>query len=689
MLNRLREKLLNHLDKVNNKLHEIESDNDAFDLHRIKGNSLVDAGDFVQAEVAYRKAFLIRPADSRTLIGLGYVLSELGRLVEARVYLQRVITSIQDDVLLHEPLYILGVINEKEGHPEDAVKCFTKALEYKPDFEIAWGDLCRVLFLTRRPVDALTAVSKGLAINPSNPDFHFYAGNLHLEAGRYQAAVDSYLQALGAGAQGVSIHSSLGMAYSKLGNETAAVQSFKNAQVLDPTIAEAQYQSGCAFLKQGNIVQAIANFEMAVALQPDFWKAHSNLLVALCLDSSGSLDRYQQAVMRYNTSLKTEVGADLYLQHVFTEGDCPRPLKVGFVSGDFKAHPVGFFLEGILREIDPQRVRLLAYSNTSNQDQVTRRLKQLFAEWTDTSELSDSVLAAHIAEHQVDILIDLAGHTVEHRLPVFARHPAKVQVTWLGYFASTGLTSMDYILVDPVCSPESSAEYFSEKRWYLPYTRLCMTPPALPNLEISPAPSLAKGVITFGSFQAMTKLSSHVLTVWSRVLAAVPGSELRLQIPQLDIADNRKELLRRLDEAGIESQRVILSAGTHWEDYLKAYKHVDILMDTFPFNGGTTTAEALWMGVPTITLRGNTMLSRQGASMLTCVGMQEWIAEDENQFVSKAVQFSVDLRVLQELRSGLRDRALNSPLFNTRLFAHHFQDALEAMYSDARKGHDQ
>jgi predicted O-linked N-acetylglucosamine transferase (SPINDLY family) len=186
--------------------------------------------------------------------------------------------------------------------------------------------------------------------------------------------------------------------------------------------------------------------------------------------------------------------------------------------------------------------------------------------------------------------------------------------------------------------------------------------------------------VTFGSFQSLTKLSLQVLSVWARVLESVPDALLRLQIPMLDVADFRDELLRRLDLAGIERQRVSLTAGTHWEEYLSAYRHVDILLDTFPFNGGTTTAEALWMGVPTITIRGNTMLSRQGAGMLTCVGLEDWIADDEDQFVAKAAHFAKDVDGLQRLRSGLRARTLSSPLFDTRLFAGHLQDALESMY---------
>ncbi|MBK9440860.1 MAG: tetratricopeptide repeat protein [Comamonadaceae bacterium] len=677
MLDRWRERLLKRLLKTQNKLAELGPEDNNFEVYRSEGNASVSAENYEKAEMAYRKAFSLRPTDTATLIGLGFVLKELGRPAEARVYLRRAISLGSDEAWLHEPHYLLGLIEENEDDLPVAIENLSAALKYKPDFEMAYRDLCRVLFLAKRPTEAMVVVNGGLTLNPRNPDFHFYAGNLHFEDGQFQLAIESYMKALEYGAINATVYFSLGVAYSRLGNDAMALENFKHAQAHDPGIAEVHYQSGLAYLNQGDLLPAIANFEMAVTLSPLLLKSHSGLLCALCMSSDSPLERYQQAALQYDLLLRSQVGSISAVRHHGQQ----RPLRVGFVSGDFKAHPVSFFLEGILKEIDPKRLCLIAYSNTRNEDHITARMRALFTEWFDTNELSDDAAATVIAAHQVDILIDLAGHTVEHRLPIFARRPAKIQVTWLGYFASTGLSAMDYILVDATSVPEQSTEFFSEKRWYLPNTRLCMTPPvATAETGVSPTPALKNGVVTFGSFQSLTKLSLKVLSVWARVLKKVPGAMLRLQVPQLDAANHRVELMRRLELSGIGSQSVSLISGTHWEEYLSAYQYVDILLDTFPFNGGTTTAEALWMGVPTITIRGNTMLSRQGAGMLACVGLHDWIAEDEDQFVLKASQFARDVDGLQRLRAGLRTKALASPLFDTRLFAENLQDALESIY---------
>jgi predicted O-linked N-acetylglucosamine transferase (SPINDLY family) len=264
---------------------------------------------------------------------------------------------------------------------------------------------------------------------------------------------------------------------------------------------------------------------------------------------------------------------------------------------------------------------------------------------------------------------------------VFARKPAPLQVAWLGFFASTGVTEIDYILTDRISVPEEHTEFFSEKVWYLPGTRLCMTPPVISQeILVTAPPVLRNGHITFGCYQARTKINDQVLSVWAKVLAAVPGAMLRLQIQEMHIHVLREEFLSRDAMAGIDLARVSLSSGLPWEEYLADYKNVDILLDTFPYPGGTTTAEALWMGVPTLTLMGHTMLSRQGASLLSCVDLHSWIASSEEDYVSRAIRFATDVPNLALLRSKLRDRTLASPLFDTRRFANGLQDCFEEMF---------
>lgn len=681
MFDRLRVSLLKRLENINDRSARLASPPDEFESLQAKGNALVQKGNFQDAEHCYRKALVSRPNDDKTLVNLGFVLKEQKRLVEARVYLRRAMTQAGDDPAAYETHYLFGLVTEEQGNLAEATASFSKASELKPDFELACRDLCRVLFMARRLKEAQVVLARGLALNPGYADFHFYQGNLHVENKQSEMAAQSYSEAVALGANYAGVYTALATVLYQLGNKEAALENFQIAQRLDPeVVAEAQYQSGCFFLRNGDILNATANFEIATVLRPDFWKAHSNLLCSLSFNPTCSPENYIQAAKSYGAILSARAKSFEYPQRHSSEPES-GVLKIGFVSGDFKAHPVGFFLEGILRDIDPARIQLIAYSNNSSDDQNTERLRALFAQWHVIRNLSDDDAAHMIHDHRIDILVDLAGHTADNRMPVFARRPAPVQVTWLGYFASTGLVEMDYILADHFCAPEQSAQFFSEKIWYLPDTRLCMTPPVTQlKIAVAPLPAQSSGHVTFGSFQSRTKISQHVLSVWARVLTAVPDSRLRLQIPEMDIPAHREALLQRLDLAGIDRERVSLSGGVHWEAYLAAYNQVDILLDTFPYPGGTTTAEALWMGVPTVTMMGDTMLSRQGASMLNCIGLEDWIASSETDYIEKAVQFANDVPALARLRGELREKALKSPLFDTHRFAGQLQDCFENIY---------
>ena len=357
------------------------------------------------------------------------------------------------------------------------------------------------------------------------------------------------------------------------------------------------------------------------------------------------------------------------------------PLRIGLVSGDFRTHPVGFFLEGILANLNPARVELVAYSMSPQEDELTARLRPCFVAWNIIVGLSDEVAARKIHDDGIHILIDLTGHTASNRLPMFALKPAPVQVSWLGYFATTGLPAIDYLLADPVSVPETHRDHFTETVWYLPETRLCFTPPAnRTGLELTPLPAVQNGYITFGCFQNLTKVNDAVLAAWGRIFFALPEARLRLQNSQMNCSTAREYLQQRLAQVGIMPKRVIMEGSVPREIYLAAYANVDIILDTFPYPGGTTTCEALWMGVPTLTLAGGTLLARQGASMLTCAGLEDWIASDEGDYVTRTLFHASDIHRLAQLRSGLRQKVLASPLFNARRFALHLEDALQNMW---------
>jgi predicted O-linked N-acetylglucosamine transferase (SPINDLY family) len=350
-------------------------------------------------------------------------------------------------------------------------------------------------------------------------------------------------------------------------------------------------------------------------------------------------------------------------------------------------HPVGFFLEGIVASLDPARVELVAYTTNLQEDSVTSRLRSSFSEWHSLLGVSDEFAARRIRDDGIQVLIDLAGHTGHNRLPLFAWRPAPVQVSWLGYWASTGVQAMDYVLADEVSVPQQHRDQFTESIWYLPDTRLCYTPSAdSMGVPLAPLPKSRNGYITFGSFQKLGKINDRVLALWGRVLHVLPDARLRVQNRQKNCPATREQFRERLFAMGIAPERVALEGEVPREAYLAAHADVDIILDTFPFPGDTTTCEALWMGVPTLTLAGETMLGRQGASMLACTGLQDWIASDEADFVAKAIAHAADAERLAHLRQGLRDKIIASPLFDSYRFAQNLQKALHEMWQKKKAG---
>jgi predicted O-linked N-acetylglucosamine transferase (SPINDLY family) len=358
-----------------------------------------------------------------------------------------------------------------------------------------------------------------------------------------------------------------------------------------------------------------------------------------------------------------------------------RRLRIGLLSTDLRSHPVGYFLESVLSAIRADhRLECVAYASQLHNDAVSNRLKSLcLGGWHDVVNCSDAELAQRIHADGIDILLDLNGHTANNRLTVFAYRPAPVQVSWLGYFATTGLGAMDYLLADPLTLPPDLEPCFSEKIWRLPHTRLCFTPPEL-DLTVPPLPAIANGYITFGCFHSLSKINDAVLTLWANLMQAVPHSRLLLKARELDDIAARQSLISAFAVLGINPQRLDFEGQTPRADYLAAYGRIDILLDTFPYPGGTATVEALWMGVPVITMGGPSFLSRQGLGLLMNVGLPDWVATDANDYLARAVAHANAPDRLVVIRDGLRQRLLTSPLCDAPSFASDLSHALRGMW---------
>ncbi len=612
------------------------------------GREALSHGRMAEATACYCNAVAGRPDDAQARIALGYVLVEQSLYSEAKPHLNRAVLLDADSP---DANYLLGKALLEMADLAGAIASLHAALSLKPDFEFAMRDLSRALFENGQKERARALISKGAELFPHSADFQYYQGNLWADELRHEDAFESYGRALALRPDFVEVYENL-------------------AQVL---------------VELGRVEQAIASARRALALHPGSMGAHHNLLWAMLFLPAGDGDTYIAEARAFGSKAAAAAlpfsswsGSALKA----ASRDAAQRLRVGFVSGDFAVHAVGFLLDGILPRLNPGKLELYAYSMNQHDDGLTERLKRSFAQWTPIAGLSDKQAAHRIHADRVDILIDLSGHSARNRLPVFAWKPAPVQVSWLGYLASTGVPGMDYILADPLSAPETLHHQFTERVWWLPQTFNCFTPPpAQANLSLVPPPALRNGYITFGSFQRMNKITEEVLALWARVLHGCPTARLRLQNAQLGNQSGRARVGEILQRHGVADDRVIFAGATSGRDeYLASYSQVDVVLDTYPYPGVTTTGEALWMGVPTITLGGGTMLRRIGASLLTCAGLPEWVAWSEDEYVAIATRHALNMNALTLLRQELRDRVAATSLFDAERFAPELENALLAMW---------
>jgi protein O-GlcNAc transferase len=443
----------------------------------------------------------------------------------------------------------------------------------------------------------------------------------------------------------------------------------------DPSV---QHNLAVILQELGNMSAAETACRNALTMEPGYLLAHSNLLLMQNYHARATKAK------RFADALRFGKAASIKASTPFTHWSCsaqPRRLRIGMVSGDLSNHPVGHFLEALLGQLDPQRVELIAYPTVVNVDTVTARLVPYFAAWRPIAGMDDYSAAKLIENDGVHMLLDLAGHTGNNGLPVFAWRPAPVQISWLGYFATTGMQEMDYLLADTYVAPVTEAEHFVEKIWRMPDSYLCFTEPRF-QVDVTALPALGNGYVTFACLNNLTKMNDAVVAVWSRILHAVPQSRLFLKTKQLDDASVRARTVARFASHGIDAQRLRMEGTGTRQQMLESYQQADIVLDPFPYPGGTTSMEALWMGVPIVTRRGRDFLSHLGESILHNAGLPNWIASDDADYVAKACQFAGDLEALSALRQRLRQQVLASPLYDAARFARHFEEALWGMWHE-------
>lgn len=641
-----------------------------------QGNEFLKAGLLAEAEACYRKGILTDARDSGCYSNLGYVLIEQGRLDEAERMLGHAITYHPEDADAH---YLLGNLARDRHEWSGAAKCYETALSINAEFADCQRELCIVLARIGRTREVHQLLGRGLAFDANTAQYHHFKGGLYFSTNEFDQAIDCFQTANQLFPRHPEILLSLCNAHIKRYDIISALDAGRQVLELEPQNANAYHLIGLAYGLSGQHELAIQNQRIALTLAPQDLKVREGLLIAQTQFLSYSPAEYLLEAQGCAEIMRANAQPYSHWLSCYRADDA-RALRVGFVIGDLNDALMGDVLDSILPFLDPRAITCLAYASIRTEASIAARLKPRFNEWTWVAWMQDRELAARIHADRIDILVDVSGLNKQNRLSVFAWRPAPVQIAWHDFVASTGLSEVDYILVDDATVRAEEAKFFSETLWFLPDLRLCVQSP----VEARPVtggltPALRNGYVTFASFQPLDKITDGVLKVWSQILSNLPSARLRLQCSMLSNAECVVIMQQRLQNAGFDIGRVDLHVDANPDVLLSAVADVDIVLDTFTFPGGVSTIRALAMGVPTVRLSGSSFMARQAESLMCHVNLGDWVAADERMYVELAVEKASDLRRLQAVRDNLRNSASASPLFDITTFCKNLIDSFRIM----------
>ncbi len=666
------------------------------------------AGRLPEAEAIYRQILSRDPKHVGAMILLGGLAVQTGRF-DAGIELLR--QAIQRDTRYADAHYNLGIALQAKGQFDEAIAALRQAIRLRPDFADSHVNLGIALKDKGQLDEAVAAFRQAIRLKPDYAEAHYNLG-LPLQAKRQlDEAVASYRQAIRLKPDFALAHNNLGNALTEMGQLDEAIASFQRAIRLKPDFADAYYNLGIAWQRKGQLDDAVAAFQQAVGLRPcwaeghnnvgnalkgrgqldeaidayrhaigfrpDFAETHSNLVLTLNYHPGYDAKMIQGELRRWNQQHAEPLKK--FIQPHANSREDQRRLRIGYVSPDFCQHVVGRNLLPLLSRHDHGQMEIFCYANVDRADGLTQEFRRFADSWRSIVELSDSQAVDLIRQDRIDVLVDLALHTAGNRLGVFARKPAPVQATFAGYPGSTGLDTIDYRLTDPYLDPPGlNDQFYSEASHRLPDSFWCYDP-LVAQLAINAPPAQSHGFLTFGCLNNFCKVNEQALQLWAEVLKAVSNSRLLVMSPE---GSSRERVLARLCGEGIDPQSVEFVSKQSRLEYLRTYNRIDIGLDTFPYNGHTTSLDSFWMGVPVITLVGQTVVGRAGLSQLTNLGLAEFIAQTPEQYVQIAARLAGDLERLAHLRATLRTRMSQSKLMDAKAYARGVEAAYREMWRE-------
>lgn len=666
------------------------------------------SGRLAEAESLYQRILNVQPLHPETLHFIGILHLQRGQYQAALTYLDQALAVRPD---WPDALNNRGEVLRAAGRLEEAIAAYERAICFNPRFPQAYNNLGIAWGALGNHAKALAACLKAVEIHPGYVEAHNNLGGILRNLGRLDESSAAYHRAISLRPGYHQALCNLGAVLREMGQLDEAVAILRQAVATKPDSPEAHYNLGnvlrekglpdeaadayrrvTELLPSGNVAEEeaaepsgargsfddlIDTFRRArLALRPNSADAHSNLLLLMLQQHP---DDRRIAEEHFLWRRQHAPPADQRMEPRPANACAGRRLRIGYVSPDFREHSVSRFLLPLMENHDREKFEIFAYAEVPCPDETTARFRVLTDFWRDTVGRGDKEVAELIRADEIDILVDLAGHTAGNRLPVFARRPAPVQVTWLGYPATTGLDTMTHRLTDAHADPPGLTEdLHSESLCRLPLSAWCFS--AMDGPEVIPRPQ--RGIV-FGSFNHFAKLTDPMLKWWARILAEVPGSSLFLKSAAFADTAACERIRGRFEEHGITPERVILKGKTRTQaEHLALYQEMDIALDTFPYHGTTTTCEALWMGVPVVTLMGTSHRSRVGVSLLGNVGLKQLIATNPEEYVGIARSLAHDLPELEKLRHTLRERMLASPLMDAPRFARDVENAFRKMWQE-------
>lgn len=577
------------------------------------GSDATKIGDFESAITLYEKAILASPSNPAAHIGLGFSLLQISRFVDA-IRVLKIAIALNPNTA--DGFYMLGKAYIEQGFMELAENAWRKSIVLSQSIENIYCEYCLLLVRKGKFDDAKQLIQLGLEKYPNNPDISFFLGNLNFSIGDFEPSISAYQKSLLVNGDSPYVLSNLGTVLRQVGRLDESIRLTVKALTLAP-----------------NASSIFSNYLLGIQYSSNLTKEEK-------------FKAHQEFSLRYESPLVGYWGG---YQNILT---ADRKIKIGYVSGDFRNHSLMFFIEPVLQNHNKSKFEIYCYYSYPVDDEASRRVAALADQWVNCSQMSDDDLARRIRADAIDVLIDLSGHTGNNRLLTFARKPAPIQLTWLGYQATTGLKAMDFRITDDALDPVGTSEAFHTEK-LLRLSSSGAFSPSTESSSVNALPALAGNPFTFGCLNNPSKITDEIISLWAKILCVNLGSRLLVGNSTPHFIE---EFSHKFLRYGVTGDRLLFFPKVSLKDYLKLHNQIDLALDTFPYNGGTTTFHSLWMGVPIIAKSGDTTLSKVGTSVMGGLGLGEFCSETNEDYVEKALYFSVNLNELSEVRMALRGR---------------------------------